>query len=96
MAKTRKRVLSFLMALILIMGLLPTSVLAYDDQVGLYQEYSDEGNPTGDYLAEENAGKSLENGDLTFSKIIEQKGEDVFDIKLTVTTTEQLEEIPLS
>lgn len=77
-------------------SLVQITVFAYDDQVGLYQEYGSEGELTGKLLAADDAGKAPEDGDLVMSKTIAQTGENEFDITLLVTTTESLEEIPLS
>ncbi len=91
-----KRGLSLFLALVMCISLVQITAFAVDDQVGPYQEYNDEGNPTGKDLTEDESVKTLEDGDLVMSKTIEQTDTDEFKIKLLVTTTENLEKIPLS
>lgn len=101
MAKKSKRVLSVLLTLIMILGLLPTSVFAYDNswQVGSYVGYdAATGQKTGEqYATAEEATQVLEKDGVTMQKNISAAGtENLFNIDLIVTTQEQLEEIPMS
>ena len=93
MAKKSKRVLSVLLTLVMILGLLPTSVFAAsnDWQVGSYVGYdAATGQKTGEQYATAKDG-------VTMQKNISAAGtENLFNIDLIVTTQEQLEEIPMS
>lgn len=81
MAKKSKRVLSVLLTLIMILGLLPTSVLAVDEQVPAEVVY--EGGET-----------TSEDGLVTASKTIKHTGENNFEITLEVTTKDQVTTTP--
>lgn len=93
MAKTRRRVISILMALVLTLGLLPTAVLAdepvpQDQVVGYYHGSTvKENNP-------DNAISTEEDGKVKMVKAITQTGENAFRIDLTVETGTEIEKIP--
>lgn len=87
MAKKSKRILSVLLTLIMILGLLPTSVFAYEQDQVL----------TDGYFAVDASGASTEkSGSIpsvtedgyTVSKTISQTGENAFDITLNVETSQ--------
>lgn len=87
MAKKSKRVLSVLLTLVMILGLLPTSVFAtWDNQVmdDGYFTFDQNGTST------EKTGTipSVTEDGYTVSKTISQTGENAFDITLEVETSE--------
>lgn len=95
MTNWKKRSLSLFMALVMVLCLLPVSAFAQTEQEGPYLAYDDKG-VAADTAALPESLKTIENGAITMQKNIDQKGEDEFDINLIVTTTEKLEEVPLS
>lgn len=81
MAKKNKRVLSVLLTLVMILGLLPTSVLAVDEQVPAEVVYE--------------GGETIStDGLVTASKTIKHTGENNFEITLKVTTKDQVTTTP--
>lgn len=81
MAKKNKRVLSVLLTLVMILGLLPTSVLAVDEQVPAEVVYE--------------GGETIStDGLVTASKTIKHTGENNFEITLEVTTKDQVTTTP--
>lgn len=81
MAKKNKRVLSILLTLVMILGLLPTSVLAVDEQVPAEVVYE--------------GGETIStDGLVTASKTIKHTGENNFEITLEVTTKDQVTTTP--
>lgn len=80
MAKKNKRVLSVLLTLVMILGLLPTSVLAYEQ----------------DHVVSNGLEETSPDGQVKYSKMIEQTGENAFDITLTVKTKEEIKEQTVS
>ena len=85
MAKKNKRVLSVLLTLVMILGLLPTSVLAYEPNQVLEDGYftvSKDGTAT---EVQGEIGAVTDQG-YTVSKNITQTGKDSFDITLQVQT----------
>lgn len=96
-SKNVKRILSMVMALCLTMGMLPTAAFATGDNVGPYQGYDEKGQTTdAEILTAEQSVKNTEEGKLQFSKTIKENSNDTFDITLKVTTTEELEKIPVT
>lgn len=81
MAKKSKRVLSVLLTLIMILGLLPTSVFAASWKEQVVSNGLEETSP---------------DGQVKYSKMIEQTGENAFDITLTVKTKEEIKEQTVS
>lgn len=84
MAKTSKRVWSVLLTLVMILGLLPTSVFAtWDNQImdGYFAVDQD-----GEYTEVEDG--SVTSQGYTVSKTIDQTGENAFNITLNVETSE--------
>ena len=81
MAKKSKRVLSVLLTLIMILGLLPTSVFAVSWKEQVVSNGLEETSP---------------DGQVKYSKMIEQTGENAFDITLTVKTKEEIKEQTVS
>ena len=90
MAKKFTKVMSLLLAMVMVFSMLGVTAMAYENQVGDYLGYDSNGN-AGGYVKE--SAKSIEDGKVTLSKTIEQTGENAFDITLQVTTTEDLEVI---
>ena len=81
MAKKSKRVLSVLLTLVMIVGLLPTSVLAVDEQVPAEVVYE--------------GGETIStDGLVTASKTIKHTGENNFEITLEVITKDQVTTTP--
>ena len=80
MAKKSKRVLSVLLTLIMILGLLPTSVFAYGQ----------------DQVVSNGLEETSPEGQVKYSKMIEQTGENAFNITLTVKTKEEIKEQTVS
>ena len=87
MAKKSKRVLSVLLTLIMILGLLPTSVFAYGQDQVLEDGYF---TVSKDGVATEVQGvnQPVTDQGYTVSKTINQTGENAFDITLEVETTQ--------
>lgn len=87
MAKKSKRVLSVLLTLIMILGLLPTSVFAYEQDQVLEDGYF---TVSKDGVATEVQGEigPVTDQGYTVSKTIHQTGENAFDITLEVETSE--------
>lgn len=87
MAKKSKRVLSVLLTLIMILGLLPTSVFAYGQDQVLEDGYF---TVSKDGVATEVQGEigPVTDQGYTVSKTIHQTGENAFDITLEVETTQ--------
>lgn len=80
MAKKSKRVLSVLLTLVMILGLLPTSVFAYEQ----------------DQVVSNGLEETSPEGQVKYSKMIEQTGENAFNITLTVKTKEEIKEQTVS
>lgn len=87
MAKKSKRVLSVLLTLVMILGLLPTSVFAYEQDQVLEDGYF---TVSKDGVATEVQGEigPVTDQGYTVSKTIHQTGENAFDITLEVETSE--------
>ncbi len=87
MAKKSKRVLSVLLTLVMILGLLPTSVFAYGQDQVLEDGYF---TVSKDGVATEVQGvnQPVTDQGYTVSKTINQTGENAFDITLEVETSE--------
>lgn len=84
MARKSKRVLSVLLTLVMIVGLLPTSVFAEDATSGTVEWQKDS------WTFSENDGK------VAHKKTIEKTGENEFEITLSVKTMEQIKEQAVS
>lgn len=80
MAKKSKRVLSVLLTLVMILGLLPTSVFAYEQ----------------DQVVSNGQEVTEADGRVVHSKMINQTGENKFEITLTVKTKEEIQEQAVS
>ena len=76
MAKKSKRVLSVLLTLVMILGLLPTSVFAYEQ----------------DQVVSNGQEVTEADGRVVHSKMINQTGENKFEITLTAKTKEEIQE----
>ncbi len=83
MAKKSKRVLSVLLTLVMIVGLLPTSVFAEDATSGTVEWQKDSWTFSGD-------------GKVAHKKTIEKTGENEFEITLSVKTMEEIKEQAVS
>ncbi|MBQ7049224.1 MAG: VWA domain-containing protein, partial [Firmicutes bacterium] len=108
MNSIKKRLLSACLAVLMVVGLMPTSALAEEDgavagsavQIGNYYKVDDENggklndSPT---LAEGSTLKSYENGFVTINKTIEGTDtENEFIINLDVTTKSKIEQVEMS
>ncbi len=100
MAKTKKRVLSLLLALVMALSLLPTVHIATDKDIQAQEQivnaggtvyYDKDGN-------QHTSGTLGEDGIVVeMSKTVEATGtENLFNVTLQVKTTQKLEEIPSS
>ncbi len=100
MAKTKKRVLSLLLALVMALSLLPTVAFATDKDIQAQEQivnaggtvyYDKDGN-------QHTSGTLGEDGIVVeMSKTVEATGtENLFNVTLQVKTTQKLEEIPSS
>ena len=94
MAKKFTKVMSLLLAMVMVFSMLGVTAMAYDgpNQVGDYLAYDSKGT-SGDYTQE--SLKVIENDMVTLSKTIAQTGENAFDITLEVTTQQNLKDMVL-
>ena len=100
MAKTKKRVLSLVLALVMALSLLPTVAFATDKDIQAQNQIVDAGGKV--YYDKDGkqhtSGTLGENGIVVeMSKTVEATGtENLFDVTLQVKTNQKLTEIPSS
>lgn len=100
MAKTKKRVLSLLLALVMALSLLPTVAFATDKDIQAQNQIVDAGGTVYyDKDGNQHTFGTLGEDDIVveMSKTVEATGtENLFNVTLQVKTTQKLEEIPSS
>ena len=100
MAKTKKRVLSLVLALVMALSLLPTVAFATDKDIQAQNQIVDAGGTVYyDKDGNQHTSGTLGEDDIVveMSKTVEATGtENLFNVTLQVKTTQKLEEIPSS
>ena len=101
---TKRKILSILMAVCLIVGILPVSALAQSansssSQIGNYYQVNDTNGtlPSNPTLSSGQTQQSYEDGKVKVNKTISgTEEENVFDVNLEVVTTEEFDQIELT